>query len=131
MAPIERGWPAGLRTLRQETGRLDVAVYAAIAATPSPAADGALRRLSRAADRSKVWIACSALCAAMGGERGRSAAATGMASVGLTSAVVNLVLKPLGNRRRPNRDTYHVPVTRQVDMPRSTSWPSGHAALLS
>jgi undecaprenyl-diphosphatase len=108
--------------------RLDVAVYAAIAATPTPTMDAALRRLSRAADRSKLWIACSALSVTLGGERGRRAAAAGMASVALTSAVVNLVLKRLGNRRRPDRGAYGVPVTRQVDMPHSTSWPSGHSA---
>lgn len=43
---------------------------------------------------------------------------TGVASVGLTSAIVNLVLKPLGGRRRPDRDTHQVPVARQVAMPR-------------
>ncbi len=40
--------------------------------------------------------------------------------------VVNLALKPLGDRRRP--DQHAVPLARQVTMPRSTSWPSGHAA---
>jgi undecaprenyl-diphosphatase len=113
---------------REEAVRLDVAVYAAIAATPTPSIDEALRRLSRAADRSRLWIACSALLAALGGDRGRRAALMGLASIGATSAVVNLALKPLGNRRRPDRATYGVPVTRQVDLPRSTSWPSGHSA---
>ena len=115
-------------TWRKEGVRLDVAVYAAIAATPTPGIDRALQRLSRAADRSRLWIACSALLAAFGGDRGRRAAFTGLASIGVTSAVVNLALKPLGNRRRPDRAMYGVPVTRQVDMPRSTSWPSGHSA---
>ena len=68
------------------------------------------------------------LLAAGGGERGRRAAENGLASIALTSAVVNLVLKPLGNRRRPDRHMYDLPVTRQVAMPRSTSWPSGHSA---
>ena len=90
--------------------------------------DVALRRLSRAANHSRLWLGCSALLAAFGGERGRRAAENGLASIALTSAVVNLVLKPLGNRRRPDRQTYDVPVTRQVAMPRSTSWPSGHSA---
>ena len=49
-------------------------------------------------------------------------------SVALTSAVVNLVLKPVSNRRRPDRAIHDVPSARQVAMPRSTSWPSGHAA---
>ena len=113
---------------REELGRLDVAVYAAIAVTPTPALDVAFRRLSRSADFSKLWLGCSAVLSALGGERGRRAAANGLASIALTSGVVNLVLKPLGNRRRPDRDTYNVPIARHVAMPRSTSWPSGHAA---
>ena len=111
-----------------ELDRLDAAVYAAIAATPTPAMDVALRRLSRAANHSRLWLGCSALLAACGGERGRRAAENGLASIALTSAVVNLVLKPLGNRRRPDRQMHDLPVTRQVAMPRSTSWPSGHSA---
>jgi membrane-associated phospholipid phosphatase len=112
----------------EELNSLDVAVYAAIAVTPTPATDVALRRLSRAANYSRLWLGCSALLAACGGKRGRHAAENGLASVALTSVVVNLVLKPLGNRRRPDRHVYDVPVTRQVAMPQSTSWPSGHAA---
>jgi membrane-associated phospholipid phosphatase len=111
-----------------ELNRLDVAVYEAIAATPTPAMDGALRWLSRAARYSRLWLASSALLTAFGGKRGRRAAENGLASVALTSAVVNLVVKPLGNRRRPDRLRHRVPVSRQVAMPRSTSWPSGHAA---
>jgi membrane-associated phospholipid phosphatase len=118
----------GLAAQRHELNRLDLAVYAAIAATPTPALDAALRQLSRAADYSRLWLASSALLAALGGERGRRAAENGLASIALASAIVNLVLKPLGNRRRPDRDTHDVPVTRQVTMPRSTSWPSGHSA---
>ena len=126
--PADDRVTADRRPWREEVVRLDVAVYAAIAATPTPAMDAALRGLSRAADRSRLWIACSALFVAFGGDRGRRAAATGVASIALTSAVVNLVLKRLGNRRRPDRSAHGVPVTREVDMPRSTSWPSGHAA---
>ncbi len=115
-------------TWADELNKLDLAVYAAIAVTPTPAMDRALRRLSRAASYSRLWLGCSALLAACGGKRGRRAAENGLASIALTSAAVNLVLKPLGNRRRPDRQTYDVPVARQVTMPRSTSWPSGHAA---
>jgi undecaprenyl-diphosphatase len=120
--------PRGLLAWWEEADRLDLAVYAAIAATPTPAMDTSLRRLSSAADHSRLWLCCAALLATCGGERGRAAAENGVASIALTSAVVNLALKPLGDRRRPDRDTNHVPVTRQVEMPHSTSWPSGHAA---
>jgi undecaprenyl-diphosphatase len=111
-----------------EVNRLDLAVYAAIAASPTPTLDRAFRRLSQAADHSKLWLASAALLSASGGAGGRRAAVNGVASVGLTSAIVNVVLKPLGGRRRPDRDTHQVPVARQVAMPRSTSFPSGHSA---
>jgi membrane-associated phospholipid phosphatase len=125
LAAVSAG--AARRWLR-EAHRLDLAVYAAIAATPSPAMDDGLRRLSHAANHSKLWAGCSAVLAAGGGRRGRQAAENGMAAIALTSAVVNLVLKPLGNRRRPDRDAADVPLARQVAMPGSTSWPSGHSA---
>jgi membrane-associated phospholipid phosphatase len=120
-APLLRAW-------RDEPDKLDVAVYAAIAATPTPTMDVGLRRLSGAANRSRLWLGCAAVLAAFGGERGRTAAADGLASIALTSAVVNLVLKPLGNRRRPDRHTHEVPLARLVKMPQSSSWPSGHSA---
>ena len=119
--PLARAW-------RDEPNKLDVAVYAAIAATPTPAMDAGLRELSRAADHARLWVTGAALLAALGGDRGRVAATNGVASIALASAVVNLMLKPLGDRHRPDRIAHAVPVTRQVTMPRSSSWPSGHAA---
>jgi membrane-associated phospholipid phosphatase len=118
----------GPRAWGDELSRLDVAAYAAVASTPTPALDVVFRQLSRAANHSKLWLGCSALLAACGGSRGRRAAENGLASIALTSAVVNLVLKRLGNRHRPDRVMYDVPVARQVTMPESTSWPSGHSA---
>jgi undecaprenyl-diphosphatase len=119
---------AGAGSCLEELKRLDLAVYAAIAATPTPTLDRGFRHLSRAADHSKVWLATSALLYAAGGEHGRRGATEGLASVAVTSAVVNLVLKPLSNRRRPDRTVHDVPFARHVTMPRSTSWPSGHSA---
>ena len=113
---------------REDLRRLDLGVYAAIAATPTPKLDALFRRVSVAADHSRLWIASAALMATAGGKAGRRAAADGLTSIALTSGTVNLVLKPLGGRRRPNRDTHQVPVARQVAMPQSTSFPSGHAA---
>jgi membrane-associated phospholipid phosphatase len=119
---------AGRRDWRGELRRLDVAVYAAIAETPTPTLDRAFRALSRAADHSKLWLGSAGLLASTGGARGRRAALDGLASIALTSSVVNLALKPLADRRRPNRDAHDVPAVRHVAMPRSTSFPSGHAA---
>jgi membrane-associated phospholipid phosphatase len=113
---------------RGEVTRLDVAVYAAIAATPTPILDEVMRRVSRAADYSRLWLGCAGLMAVGGGATGRRAAARGLASTAVTSALVNLVLKPLGRRRRPDRETHDVPIARHVRMPSSTSFPSGHAA---
>jgi undecaprenyl-diphosphatase len=111
-----------------ELNRLDSAVYGAIATTPTPELDRALRRLSRAADYSRLSIASAALLALGGGLAGRRAAVAGLASVSGTSAVVNLVVKPLSRRRRPDRAAVAVPSERHVPMPRSRSFPSGHTA---
>jgi membrane-associated phospholipid phosphatase len=111
-----------------EADQVDRAVYGAVAETPTPQLDGAMRRLSHAADHSKLSIASSALLAAAGGPRGRYAAGVGLASVAATSALVNLVVKPLGRRHRPNRPAAGVPAARKVAMPRSASFPSGHTA---
>ncbi|HEU4658953.1 MAG TPA: phosphatase PAP2 family protein [Capillimicrobium sp.] len=126
--PREPDAPPARTTWVEEAERLDLAVYAAIAAAPTPRLDRAMRRVSRAADHSKLWLASAALLAALGGERGRRAAVHGLASTALTSTVVNAVLKPLGGRTRPDRVLHDVPVARHVRMPRTTSFPSGHAA---
>lgn len=108
--------------------RIDTAVYAAIATTETPALDARMRSLSRAADRSKLWAATAAGIALLGGAKGRSAAASGLVSLGVSSALTNLVAKPLTVRRRPDRDALSIFAGRHVPMPRSTSFPSGHAA---
>lgn len=112
----------------EDAERLDLAVYAAIARTPTPTLDRAMARLSRAADYSKLSLASAAVLALAGGRSGRRAAATGLASVGVTATIVNVLVKPLGRRRRPDRVTENVPLARHVRMPSSTSFPSGHAA---
>jgi membrane-associated phospholipid phosphatase len=111
-----------------ELNRLDTAVYAAIARTPTPGLDEALGRLSRAADFSKLWLGSASALAVFGGEQGRRAAGNGLASLALTSALVNAVLKPLWGRRRPERVKHRVPFARRVRMPKTRSFPSGHAA---
>jgi membrane-associated phospholipid phosphatase len=108
--------------------RVDVALYAAIAQTPTPALDRAMARLSHAADYSRLSLAAAAVLAAAGGRRGRRAAAMGLASIGVTASAVNAAMKPLGRRRRPDRAAREVPIARHVRMPSSTSFPSGHSA---
>jgi membrane-associated phospholipid phosphatase len=112
----------------EEAQRLDLAVYSAIAGTPSPSLDRALRRLSKAANYSRLSMASAAILAMTRGRVGRDAAMMGLASVAVTSATLNLGVKPLVHRRRPDRAAEAVPLARQVRMPSSTSFPSGHAA---
>jgi membrane-associated phospholipid phosphatase len=116
------------RMLLDELSDLDQAVYGAVARSPTPHIDRAMALLSDAANYSRLSLASAAALAVTRGERGRSAAALGLASVAVTAAVVNLAIKPLGHRERPDRATHRVPVDRWVRMPRSTSLPSGHTA---
>ena len=114
--------------LLDDARRLDTAVYAAVAETESPALDAGMRALSRAADRSKLWLGAAGAIALLGGAGGRRAALHGLASLGLASAFTNLAAKPLTVRRRPDREALSIFEDRHVPMPRSTSFPSGHAA---
>jgi undecaprenyl-diphosphatase len=114
-----------MSSVRSEAEAVDRAVYAAVVAGETPRLDVAMRRLSRAADYSRISLTAAALLTFAGGERGRRAALTGLAALGMTSAAVNVVVKPLTRRRRPERPVTTGP---QVRMPRSRSFPSGHTA---
>ena len=115
-------------SLLSEAGRIDQAVYAAVASTDSPRLDASMRRLSAAANYSRLSIGASAVLALGGGAKGRRAAAFGLTAVAATSAMVNLVVKPFSHRRRPDRAAQDVPAVRHVPMPTSRSFPSGHTA---
>ncbi len=109
-----------------EAKRVDVAVYDAILQTPTPTLDRQLSRLTQAADYSRLWFGSAALLAATRGPRGRRAALSGLVAIGVTSAVANLVIKPIGRRPRP--DPSEAPADRRAPMPTSSSFPSGHSA---
>ena len=70
-----------------EAKAVDTAVYGAIAASDTPSLDVAMRRLSRAADHSKLWFAAAAALALLGGPGGRLAARRGLVSLGIASGV--------------------------------------------
>ena len=120
-----RAVAATLDRARVELGSLDRAVYHAVASTPSPTIDRAVARISNAANYSRLWMVTAGILSATGPKR-RRAALIGLAAVGATSAVSNLVVKPAMSRGRPER-TESVR-TRGVRMPESHSFPSGHTA---
>jgi undecaprenyl-diphosphatase len=122
--PVRRRAAPALR----ELGAVDRAVYSAVAATPTPSLDEPLRRLSNAANNSVLWLAVAVGLGVAGGSAGRRAAVRGTVAIGVTSPLVNLAAKSAWSRRRPNRDDAGVPVGRNVRMPASASFPSGHAA---
>jgi membrane-associated phospholipid phosphatase len=115
-------------TVLHELGAVDLAVYRAVAGAPTPTLDRPVRRLSAAADRSRLWLGVAGAMAVLGGRRGRRSAGAGLAAIGVASVVVNGVLKIPVRRGRPDRDSARVPLGRRVHMPGSASWPSGHAA---
>lgn len=86
-----------------------------------------MRRLSRGADRSALWFAIAGVLGLSGRRSGRRGALRGVYALALTSAVVNLPAKLFTRRERPAIDP--VPeIRRLARLPRSTSFPSGHAA---
>jgi membrane-associated phospholipid phosphatase len=109
-------------------GALDRAVYEAVARTPTGTLDATMRRLSEAANYSRLWLGIAGAMALVGGKRGRRAALEGVVSIAVTSATVNLGIKKVHRRRRPVREDITLFPQRNVPMPKSTSFPSGHAA---
>lgn len=96
------------------------------AALPRTAADPGLKALSTAANHSALWLSVAAGLAARKGAP-RRAALRGVAAIAAASAATNLLGKPLFPRRRPAARL--VPRHRRLsDPPRSSSFPSGHAA---
>jgi hypothetical protein len=128
LRPIALRLSTAVRGALHELGVLDRAIYEAVATAPTPSLDRGLARLSDAADHSKLWLASAGLLALCGGRRGRRAALAGAASIGVASAVSNILVKQALPRTRPDRALATVPEARWVRMPLSRSFPSGHTA---
>ncbi len=118
---------SSVRSVWHHLDAWDRSLYHLVASSSTSDLDPILARVSSAADRSKVWMGVAALLACTG-PNGRRAAVHGLAAGAVTSAVVNLGAKRLTGRPRPDRDGGQVPAARHVQMPASTSFPSGHAA---
>ncbi|MEY7971839.1 bifunctional phosphatase PAP2/diacylglycerol kinase family protein [Saccharomonospora xinjiangensis] len=96
------------------------------AALPHTPVDSALTRLTRSADKGRLWWAIAAGLATRKGPM-RRAALRGLIALAGASATANLVGKPLLPRRRPAAEA--VPEARRLHKrPTSSSFPSGHAA---
>ncbi|WP_369193999.1 phosphatase PAP2 family protein [Streptomyces djakartensis] len=131
--PLPGDTPSPRRPLRLAKAVLgdlravDGALYAAVAATPTPTLDRTLRHLSHAADHSKISFGIAAVLA-LSGKRPRKAALAGVGAIAVASASANLLGKRLVRRARPDREAARVTVDRHVRMPTSASFPSGHTA---
>jgi membrane-associated phospholipid phosphatase len=107
---------------------LDRRLYHAISTGHTPEVADALARLSVAANYSRLSLGAALVLALTHGNAGRRAAVLGLGSVAATSAVVNIVIKPIAGRQRPDRTGPRAPGGREVRMPGSRSFPSGHTA---
>ena len=57
------------RPILEDVRRLDLAVYRAIATTSTPTLDEPMRRLSDAANHSKLWLVLAGIIGVFGGRR--------------------------------------------------------------
>lgn len=117
--------PHPLRTLHQGLSDLDRKLFDAVAESPSPLLDLTMRPLSAAADHSKLWLLIAAGLST-GGLSVRRGAIRGVATLAVTSLIVNQGLKRIYPRSRPLSDG--VPTARARRQPTTTSFPSGHSA---
>ena len=115
----------GLDRWRRELGALDLAVYDAVAGTPSPTIDAGLARISNAANHSRLWVVTAGVVSLFGtrtsaGPRGRPRRR------GRHLGRRQPRRQARAGRGRPERTESSR--THKVRMPESHSFPSGHAA---
>ncbi|MGH3786151.1 MAG: phosphatase PAP2 family protein, partial [Pseudonocardiaceae bacterium] len=117
-----------LRRAARDVNWVDRELVRRSAAIPRWPADTGLKALTTAANHSLLWFAVAAVLASRRGAT-RRAALRGVAAIGGASFTTNALGKPLLPRRRPAYDD--LPVSRRLaqrDHPRSSSFPSAHAA---
>ncbi|WP_440712308.1 bifunctional phosphatase PAP2/diacylglycerol kinase family protein [Gordonia sp. FQ] len=105
---------------------LDERVFRAVADSPSPFLDAAMKPLSAAADKGKLWFVIAAAMATTKSPSLRRGAARGVVTLGVTSLIANQVSKRVHPRVRP--DTAGIGLRRLRRQPTSSSFPSGHSA---
>jgi undecaprenyl-diphosphatase len=116
---------SALRAGGRRLARADARLFRRLVSRRSPVADRAMWAASQAASRSLLWFAIAALLARAEGRCGRRAALRGVLAVGLASALANGPLKLAWRRRRP---PVRIRRPGMIATPRTSSFPSGHAA---
>jgi undecaprenyl-diphosphatase len=117
-----------LRTVAAKIDRVDRQLVSRSASIPRRPADVAFKGLTTAANHSLLWFAIAAVLASRHGAT-RRAALRGVAAIGGASFTINALAKPLLPRRRPAyEDLSWARRLALRDHPRSSSFPSGHAA---
>jgi len=108
--------------------RIDRALVSRRAIISRRPPDAVFKGLTTAANHSLLWFALAALLATRQGST-RRAALRGVAAISGASFAINAIAKPLLPRLRPAYED--LPLARRLalrDHPRSSSFPSGHAA---
>lgn len=112
--------------VRSRIAAADRAIMARVSAADSVTLDQIMPRLGRAANHSVLWIGIAGGLAVTRNKWARRAALRGLASLAIASTASNVIGKGLTRRGRP---AAAVPSARQLQRaPRTTSFPSGHAA---
>jgi undecaprenyl-diphosphatase len=110
-------------TIRKRIAAADHRLLGRVTAGDQPALDQAMRTLGRAADHGLLWIAVAAGLGSRRNKWTRRAALRGLAGMVIASASANVLAKRLIGRTRPD-----LPLRAGGRLPRTTSFPSGHAA---
>ena len=105
---------------------LDARLHVFVGSLPTTPADRWLRRLSTSADHGRVWVLLGLLLTTRRGSL-RRGAVRGLGSMAVSSGVVNVVLKRVFGRVRPDLENLRTE-RRLRREPGSLSFPSGHSS---
>jgi undecaprenyl-diphosphatase len=108
-------------------GRLDRRLLTLSTRGRAPVTNRVMTSASGAANRSMIWMATAAALAAFGRRQQRTAAAGGLVGISIAATLVNGPLKFAWRRDRPPLG-YHGGGEPLLPLPRTFSFPSGHAA---
>jgi membrane-associated phospholipid phosphatase len=113
-------------TIGNQIAAADQRLLSRMAAADTQALDRAMTGFGRAADHGLLWFAVATALGARRSKWTRRAALRGLAGMAIASPAVNVLAKRLVRRTRPEHPL--LPAGRLAKPPRTTSFPSGHAA---